>query len=341
MYHATMSIKPLDGSLVYLDEQIDALRTHTPAALERFDPTGIHQARVGTRRLKAGLDLLQPLLQQHDLTTLSKAGKHLRRRLGPLRDLDVMIEHLQKYPTPVRLKPAAEWIIGQFEQMRNHAQAADRKKKKKSHKLLEEFDGWWKLRHQLHQHAGAIESLLSNALHERFDRFSNSADIISGLKTANQPTIDLHQLRIEGKALRYTFEIASAQGICVPKAVFKSFKAMQESLGQWHDYVVLADETVSRFADVELALHDPDAAMLVLDLGKQFLRDSVRSLKQFQSRWKRSGSSIRKALDKRVPLTRDVVEPVRQLKTGHDPTLTATTSPAETAIAVDRQAETA
>jgi CHAD domain-containing protein len=344
VYHAGMSTKPSDGALIYLDQQIDALRTHTPAALDAFDPTGIHQARVGTRRLKAGLDLLQPLLAKDDLTALAKAGKRLRRRLGPLRDLDVMIDHLGKYPASPRLKPAVEWIVGQFEQMRREARQTDREKGKKSHKLLEQFADWWKVRHKLGESQEVIATLLSQALHDRFDRFSSEADVVAGIVTdtpPGQPPVDIHQLRIDGKALRYTFEIADAHGIRVPKSVFKSFKAMQESLGEWHDYVVLADETVSRFAEVELALHDPDAASLVLDLGKQLLRDSIKSLGQFKSRWKRSGASIRKALETRVPLTRDIVEsittitptiePVIPLETGLDRPEQVATPPAAAA----------
>ncbi len=303
-----MSTKLADGSLAYFDQQIDALKTHTPAALDAFDKTGIHQARVATRRLKAGLDLLQPLLDKGDLTDLSKAGKRLRRRLGPLRDLDVMIDHLREYPAPMKLKPAVEWIVGQFEQVRQKTRQADRQKGKKAHKLLEAFDGWWALRHQLEPHQPAVASLLSDALHERFDRFAEVADVVSGVSEppSNGRSIDVHELRIDGKALRYTFEIADAHDIRVPKAVFKSFKAMQESLGTWHDYVVLADETVKRWAEVELALHDPDAASAVLDLAKQFLKDSTKHLNQFKSRWKRSGQTIRRTLQERVPLTRDV-----------------------------------
>jgi hypothetical protein len=156
-----------------------------------------------------------------------------------------------------------------------------------------------------------IGSLLAHALHERFDQFAQVADVVSGVAEAPaDKQIDVHELRIDGKALRYTFELADAHGIKVPKSIFKTFKAMQESLGTWHDYVVLADETVKRWAEVELALHDPESASLVLDLAKQFLKDSAKRLQQFKAKWKRSGPSIRKALHDRVPLTVDVSDQV-------------------------------
>lgn len=346
-----MATKRTDGALVYLDEQIDALKTHTAAALDAFDKTGIHQARVATRRLKAGLDLLKPLLGKDDLDDLSKAGKRLRRRLGPLRDLDVMIDHLREYNAAPRLRPAVEWIVGQFEQMRREAREKDQKKGKSSAKMLDAFGDWWEVRHALVESSDAIQSTLSRALHDRFDRFASEADWVSGVSEPpkDQPPIDLHELRIDGKALRYTFEIADAHGIRIRKTVFKSFKAMQEALGEWHDYVVLADETVSRWADVEFALHDPDAAALVLDLAKQFLKDSDKALKQFISRWKRSGPMIRKALEAKVPLTKDVsesvaelkptIEPVIPLETDPDPTPPVQPQAPETPPQVDREAD--
>ena len=79
----------MTGLLTYLDEQIESLNLHLPAAVESFDAKGIHQARVATRRLKAGLDLVAPLIQGPSIKLVNRAGRRIRRRLGPLRDLDV------------------------------------------------------------------------------------------------------------------------------------------------------------------------------------------------------------------------------------------------------------
>ena len=61
---------------------------------------------MATRRLKAALDLLKPVLSDEHLKPFSKVLKKFRRRLGPMRDLDVMIEHLGEIKpsrTPRRL----------------------------------------------------------------------------------------------------------------------------------------------------------------------------------------------------------------------------------------------
>jgi len=114
----------MEGLLKYLDEQIDAVREHATAALEAFDEKAVHQARVATRRLKAGLELLDPLLAK-SAKSLGKAGKKLRRRLGPLRDLDVMIGLVGENVKADVVAPAVEWLSTTLQHQRRDARLAD------------------------------------------------------------------------------------------------------------------------------------------------------------------------------------------------------------------------
>src|SRR4051812_26428693 len=81
--------------LQYIDELVDALRTLIPKAFKEWDIEAVHQARVSTRRLKAALDLLEPVLSAQQRKPFGQVLKKLRRQLGPLRDLDVMLDHLK------------------------------------------------------------------------------------------------------------------------------------------------------------------------------------------------------------------------------------------------------
>ena len=66
--------------LSYIDELVEELRGHVPKAMKHWDADAIHQARVATRRLKAALDLLKPVLSDEHLKPFSRASKRLRRR---------------------------------------------------------------------------------------------------------------------------------------------------------------------------------------------------------------------------------------------------------------------
>src|ERR1700677_3092632 len=92
--------------LAYIDELVEELRGHVPKAMKHWDPGAIHQSRVATRRLKAALDLLRPVLSDEHLKPFSNVSRKLRRRLGPMRDLDVMIGHLGD----LKSKPHAQAI---------------------------------------------------------------------------------------------------------------------------------------------------------------------------------------------------------------------------------------
>src|SRR4051812_43418946 len=86
----------------HLDALVDELRGFVPAALQQFDKEAIHRARVTTRRLKAALDLLSPCLDSGHQKPFANLGRKLRQRLGPLRDVDVMLGHLDEIEPDAR-----------------------------------------------------------------------------------------------------------------------------------------------------------------------------------------------------------------------------------------------
>src|SRR5690242_18171024 len=98
------------GLLRHLDELLDELHDNVPKAIKDFDADGIHDARVATRRLKAAMGLLEPVLSNNHRKSFEKVLKKLRRRLGPLRDLDVMIENLAKLESKPAHAAAATWL---------------------------------------------------------------------------------------------------------------------------------------------------------------------------------------------------------------------------------------
>src|SRR5215210_2479800 len=77
--------------LAYVDSLLEQLQAHVPKALKDWDEQAIHQARVSTRRLKAALDLLKPVLSKRPRRAFGRVLRRVRRRLGPLRDTDVML----------------------------------------------------------------------------------------------------------------------------------------------------------------------------------------------------------------------------------------------------------
>jgi CHAD domain-containing protein len=71
------------------------------------DPEGIHDMRVASRRLRAAIELFRDVFPRRRLRPLLRQVKDLADSLGEVRDLDVMIERLEKdmkrHPPPQRL----------------------------------------------------------------------------------------------------------------------------------------------------------------------------------------------------------------------------------------------
>jgi CHAD domain-containing protein len=286
--------------LAYLDELLEELQKNVPKAFGDFEADAIHDARVATRRLKAAMDLLQPVLSDHHREPFERVLKKLRKSLGPLRDLDVMIERLSGMSPNV----AAQWLCQELERSRQRKRAKT-EKKAASPDVLAKLAAWWPVRDEIVEAKGAIDSLISESLHLQFDAFAEQASHIGG-SSSPEPR-DPHQLRIAGKILRYTLEMAKEQGHKLPRSVLSAFKKMQEALGNWHDDVVLIECMMQKSLDCELSYHQLQLQEGLLKLSRTFLGRADRELARFSKLWQKHGDEVAQTIRGQFPLTQPVV----------------------------------
>jgi CHAD domain-containing protein len=297
MAHADDENSPL---LKYLDGLVEDLHKNVSKALRDFDAEAIHDARVATRRLRAATKLLSPVLSDERRKPFDKVLRKLRRRLGSLRDLDVMIENLTKLAAETAQGSAAGYMKERL--ARQQSEERDRTRKKTSAAdFLSRLGCWYSVREEIAESAEAIDSLLSESLHLQFDAFAEQS-----VQLGNDPAAhrnDPHQLRIAGKSLRYTLEMAKEQGHKLPASILKAFKKMQEALGDWHDDVVLVQCAMSMSLDQMLAYHRPATQDQMLKLARLFLVRSERELGKFAKLWEKHGSQVADAIRQRFPLS--------------------------------------
>ncbi len=77
-----------------LERNADELARRDPGTRLGEDPEDLHQFRVATRRLRAVLRVARPLLDREWADGLREELGWLGSSLGPVRDLDVLVEHL-------------------------------------------------------------------------------------------------------------------------------------------------------------------------------------------------------------------------------------------------------
>lgn len=283
-----------------LEARVDDLRGFVRRALRSWDPDAIHQARVATRRLKAAIDLLQPLLSDEPRLEFARSLRKLRRTLGPLRDADVMLDHLESLRVPEGLAAGAAWVT---RRMREHKADLRREAARKltPRKALARLESWVDLEQEVRESHAAAPPLLARVAPVQVRDFAARADRVATREKATAapqaPADDhegenVHELRVAGKLLRYTLELAEPLGYNVPRSIAKDFKKLQDALGLWHDFAVLTDKMLSLAIETHLAARCPEVYGQVLNLARLCWARSERYLYQFCNLWTAGGAVL-------------------------------------------------
>ena len=145
------------------------------------------------------------------------------------------MDHLAELRVESAKANAIDWMQKQLAEEREMR----RSKQWKRSRCTKRWDSWnigdWSA--EIEDSHAVINSLLAQSLHDQMDAFSAEATKIAtpahgvnGGPEASAPDSsnfqagpDPHQVRIAGKALRYTLEMADAAGHALPSKVFKSF----------------------------------------------------------------------------------------------------------------------
>lgn len=226
----------------------------------------VHDTRTGTRRLQATLENVvrhaplgeagQPLRQA--ATALMRQLKKIRRAAAPSRDLDVHRKLLEKLVVRT-IHPAGSEAPGPSADMLETPGAGLRAAG--IEQQADQLDAWLKhrrsataaeLQHQapaliakLDKRLAAFEAAVSSARGGRqsrppallaLDNFASLATEMQLLDAGN-----LHDFRKGAKKARYVAELA-AQNDAYAASIGKALKKLQDEIGDWHDWLVLAEE---------------------------------------------------------------------------------------------------
>lgn len=314
--------------LKYLDGLVEQLRGYVPSALREFESQAVHQARVATRRLGAGLELLSPLVEKEGVRPLKRVLRKLRRRLGPHRDMDVLIEAVEAVMGEASEHAGAgDFLLrvlrSRREQLREETLAAGG-----VNRMIAKLGVYEGVRLELAEGLaagsggesvgqGPWSAMLAEGVHAGFDEFSALADVLSHRLAEREGLggLDPHELRIAGKHLRYCLEMADASGMRLAEvekqnggagSVLKVFKKMQDELGLWHDRVVLAEMAVRAVEEHRVMHGEAVTAAGVLRLAGSMLDEAWGHLEAFGALWMEKGTGLEGAIHRSFPLSRDM-----------------------------------
>jgi CHAD domain-containing protein len=196
--------------------------------------------RVASRRLRAAQAVFDPLLFRKRSEPWETGIKKVTRSLGAARDLDIQIETIRRFRLMVedpRCQPGANRLFLRLLQTRVSAQKKVIRvvKEFSSDKVIKQFESRLQKLAPAEGYTPTPDPLL---LKLSAESALQKLDILLGF----QPFVDhpesileLHDMRIAAKRLRYTLELFAPLYKDGFKSWLKSLKEIQDLLGYMHD----------------------------------------------------------------------------------------------------------
>ncbi len=232
--------------LVLLSQRLTNLVDAMPAA-QAGDIRSVHQARVATRRLREALPVLSASVSTRSLGRVRRQVRRMTRALGPVRELDVALHHLDELAEKKIVSPRA---IGRVRQ----AVAQERLKRRRDMLAAITPGKVEKLRQRLGAvgteadgpRTAAALTEVEQQVARRARHLTAAIERAGGLYLADR----LHAVRVATKKLRYALEIERELKRSRSTARILQLKRLQDVLGDMHDFEILIDRTRRLQAEV-------------------------------------------------------------------------------------------
>jgi CHAD domain-containing protein len=244
-------------------KRLDALTAVWPDFLDG-QTKALHKARVASRRIREALPVVAASAPPHKVRKLKRRLRDLTQFLGPIRELDVELDLLDKQAdtdgiprsalSMIRREVAAQRqalrhhlgdnppidikkLIKKLERIEKREEDKDEKGKgQRAERRGQRAEGKGQRaegrRKKSDKFEAAWRGVLAARLLSRAKALRASIDAAGPLYTPER----IHGVRISTKKLRYALEIAQESGITRAGALVKALKKHQERLGRLHDY---------------------------------------------------------------------------------------------------------
>lgn len=237
---------------------------HETDVLKDKDPEGLHQMRVGMRRLRTAIASFDGAIALPKVARPDKIGK-IARKLGKLRDLDVLLDTLENQylpELPTTEQKNLKKVLATLHKHRQHSlEIVQITLNGKGYQELKQSLQDWLEEPQYGIFAQfSILDILPNLLLPLTSQLFLHPAWLVGVKIHNgeiemnldmtpesvieilsAPDEDLHDLRKEAKGVRYQMELFTDFYHPNYQDYIKDIKSIQSILGQIQDSFVLAD----------------------------------------------------------------------------------------------------
>jgi CHAD domain-containing protein len=211
------------------------LKRHVADAI-KGNGTGVHQARVASRRLREAVPVLAATVKGSKKSNAQRKIRRLTQALGKVRELDVTLALLDDMAQRETFPRAA------LEEVRGRVVSGREEGRELMLKRLEKIN-LGKLDRRLGLVARALDEERAEAWRDELARrlLKRSKLLAAAVEDAGHlyAADRLHAVRIAVKKLRYAMELAAEGGLREAARHATALKRAQEVLGRLHDLQVL------------------------------------------------------------------------------------------------------
>lgn len=228
--------------MTFTDKRIKTLFRSVSSAIDRLEagisPKKVHRLRTSIRRIQSAIAYTQPKFGRKQQDALDQLGK-LRKRAGKVRDLDVqmaLLKSLGNGSTSPDRRTLQEFFAA--------------RRSRQAHRLLVMVQ---KLRRGKHERLATAVETSWGTISDPEGPLRRARTQMAGIglhmgSHAQLRPRELHQVRIALKLVRYLVELADESEEQL--RLLQQLKAVQDALGEWHDWEELARAVEKEFSQL-------------------------------------------------------------------------------------------
>jgi len=199
-------------------------------AVRFADVEGVHDMRVGIKRLRAYFNLIEWINPVFQAKQTLKPIRRLFKAAGKVRDIHVQQELMMRWITELNLEMSEYYNFLKQKETEERKRFADFAKKKFDPKVFQ--SNWTLIQNVL---SFISTEYIQYKSEERFN--AQIEELIKFKEKENLAEDDYHSIRILSKETRYTLEVL--QTCFPPKSIWEklneTLRKVHQALGRWHD----------------------------------------------------------------------------------------------------------
>lgn len=247
-------------------------------AVRFADVEGVHDMRVGIKRLRAYFNLIEWINPVFQAKQNLKPIRRLFKASGKVRDIHVQQELIKRWVTELDLEMSEYYNFLKQKETEERKRFADFAKKKFDLKVFQ--SNWTLIQNVL---SFISTEYIQFKSEERFN--AQIEELIKFKEKENFVEDDYHAIRILSKETRYTLEVL--QTCFPPKNIWtqlnETLRKVHQALGRWHD-----DDVSFLFLDGFLLSYAGKSFFdrnSYVKYKKSLVDDKMKQLAEFEQRW--------------------------------------------------------